>query len=753
MAEVDEEEDMKKRWMKGLAACLTAAMTLGMIPGVGIAHEVSAKKATPVIVLDPGHDDQHIGARFQGLEEEDIAFKITKSCKSILESNYDVKVYMTRTTEECAFGGKSISTRTCLESRAEFAKKKKASAFISFHINSSTGTVASGAETYYPRENMNKPVGKTSHLIAQKIQARLVKVGLANRGVKPANWLVILNASNEGIPSVLIEHGFIRNPMDRRWFSSDARIKKLAQADADGIAESLGLAKGGSGSSDEEIDEEYYEDDEVDEEYDDDEDDDYASTKKTVKAKVKLSKIEEKDFNGLSLSWEPYQGATGYDILRRTKSGQKKTSSFSKLASTKGTAYTDYTCETATAYEYTVRAVGKKFQTQNASPTLTMTSPSGMVDGYKVEAGVYNSVNLSWQPKAYATGYLIYRAPLLSSGRTGTYKQIAELKGASVTSYLDTEAEAGTTVKYRVAAYHSYKSRRILGQTTPGRKAVTGANKTTLATLSWKDSSTAKIDWKPVDKATGYEVSRSTDSDYDKYKVIQKVRDGVSCLDENIEESTGYSYRVRAFFNEGGRTYWGAYSDAKRIRSGSAESRSASTKIAGSPKTSVSQMVAYYMASGRKYPKSVYQDYGAETIDDFATLVYDESVEEGIRPEVVFAQICKETNFLQFGGSVTPEQCNFAGLGATDGGGESETFEDVQTGIRAQVQHLKAYANTESLVNSQVDPRFKKVKRGCAEYVEWLGINENPNNLGWASAKNYGYSLVENYIDPLLETD
>ncbi|MFR7670609.1 MAG: glucosaminidase domain-containing protein [Collinsella sp.] len=38
---------------------------------------------------------------------------------------------------------------------------------------------------------------------------------------------------------------------------------------------------------------------------------------------------------------------------------------------------------------------------------------------------------------------------------------------------------------------------------------------------------------------------------------------------------------------------------------------------------------------------------------------------EGVRPEVVFAQAMLETGWLQFGGSVSADQCNFAGLGAT----------------------------------------------------------------------------------------
>ena len=65
-----------------------------------------------------------------------------------------------------------------------------------------------------------------------------------------------------------------------------------------------------------------------------------------------------------------------------------------------------------------------------------------------------------------------------------------------------------------------------------------------------------------------------------------------------------------------------------------------------------------------------------------------------------------------------------------------------QFGIRAQVQHLKAYASTVDLKSECVDPRFKYVTRGCAEYVEWLGQKENPDGRGWAAGAGYGAKII-----------
>lgn len=175
------------------------------------------------------------------------------------------------------------------------------------------------------------------------------------------------------------------------------------------------------------------------------------------------------------------------------------------------------------------------------------------------------------------------------------------------------------------------------------------------------------------------------------------------------------------------------------------------TKIMGTSQTSVAQMVRYYKANASGYDtfKAKYDGKydgslakgGASTIEQFAQIFYEEANAEGVKAEVAFTQCMKETGFLKYGGDVLPNQYNFAGIGAT-GAVHGASFKDVRTGIRAQIQHLKAYASTSPLNNGCVDPRFNLVTRNTAPYVEWLGIQENPNGYGWASAKNYGYDIV-----------
>lgn len=165
--------------------------------------------------------------------------------------------------------------------------------------------------------------------------------------------------------------------------------------------------------------------------------------------------------------------------------------------------------------------------------------------------------------------------------------------------------------------------------------------------------------------------------------------------------------------------------------------------IMGESAVTVEEMVAYFESSGKAYPAEELSKGGADSIETFCQMYYDEATAEGVRPEVAFAQTMKETGFLQYGGDAQIEQFNFAGIGTTGGGVPGNSYPDVRTGIRAQIQHLKAYATADALAQECVDDRYEYVKKGAAPYVEWLGQQENPEGLGWATGENYGYDIVD----------
>lgn len=158
------------------------------------------------------------------------------------------------------------------------------------------------------------------------------------------------------------------------------------------------------------------------------------------------------------------------------------------------------------------------------------------------------------------------------------------------------------------------------------------------------------------------------------------------------------------------------------------------TRITGEAVATVGQMQAYIRAVNPSVPQSII---------NMIPFYISEGKEEGIRGDVAFAQSCLETgNFVFSGSAVTLDQNNFCGMGVTSNGMKGNSFDTPQLGIRAQIQHLKAYANSNPLVNGCIDPRFKYVSRGSAEFVEWLGIQENPQGKGWAAGAKYGEKIL-----------
>ncbi|WP_377887939.1 N-acetylmuramoyl-L-alanine amidase [Alkalihalobacillus sp. R86527] len=113
----------------------------------------------------------------------------------------------------------------------------------------------------------------------------------------------------------------------------------------------------------------------------------------------------------------------------------------------------------------------------------------------------------------------------------------------------------------------------------------------------------------------------------------------------------------------------------------------------------------------------------------------------GIRGDIAFAQALHETNFFRFTGDVTPEQNNYAGIGATGGGAKGASFDTPSDGVLAHIQHLYAYSSKEPIPAGEkvVDPRFSLVNRGSA--TTWQALNGK-----WAvPGTTYGQMILTLY--------
>jgi hypothetical protein len=120
---------------------------------------------------------------------------------------------------------------------------------------------------------------------------------------------------------------------------------------------------------------------------------------------------------------------------------------------------------------------------------------------------------------------------------------------------------------------------------------------------------------------------------------------------------------------------------------------------------------------------------------DLPRIYREEGAIEGVNYDIAFCQMCVETGFLRFGGEIKPSQNNFARLGDIGGGPEGASFPSARIGVRAHIQHLKAYASLEPLVQELVDPRFRFVTRGIAPLLDQLSGR-------WSADLQYGAKIM-----------
>ena len=128
-------------------------------------------------------------------------------------------------------------------------------------------------------------------------------------------------------------------------------------------------------------------------------------------------------------------------------------------------------------------------------------------------------------------------------------------------------------------------------------------------------------------------------------------------------------------------------------------------------------------------------------------------IEEGqgaqVRGDIAFAQSILETASFYFpdGGQLTPVDNNFAGINACDSCPTGSAFPDARTGVRAQMQLLRVYADANftlaSLNPPAVDPRIEHhFLKG--RVPTWNGLTHT-----WATADRYGDRILEIYAQIL----
>ena len=711
------------------------------IPAMMCDDGVQTQNTNLVVALDPGHDSSHAGASANGVREEVLTLKIAQYCKAELENYAGVSVYMTRTSAACPHPGGSSAKD--IEQRVADAAKAGASIYVSIHLNSSTSSSAKGAEVIYPNSSWKPQVGADGKRLAELIEDELVGIGLERRAIYSKNttigetyedgsisdyFTVQISAKEHGIPGIIVEHAFVTNSSDvNNYLNNEAGLKKLGVADATGIAKYFGLEKegwqkdskgwwyqSGSGYLKNQwalINGNWY--------YFDS--DGYM---RTGWQKISGSWYYLGDANdgAMKTGWQKISGSWYY--LGGANDGAMKTG-WQKISGSwyylgdanDGAMKTGW--EYINGFWYNFGKAGDgSMKTGWYKPNENWYYLGGAEDGRmqtdwkKIDNSWYylggtddGYMRTGWQKLGVAWYYL-------GDANDGAMKTGWQKISGSRYYLGGTNDGAMKTGWQKISGSWYYFGDRNDGSMKTGWYVIDGKKY-----YFDQSSGIMQTGWKQIEGAWYYFDDNGV---YDASKKHTDITDNNSTTNNGVNASTK--------------------KDEENIESKVVEG---TYLIEGTTSVSVKQMTDYFRQSKYSYPTDIMKKGGASTLEEFCQIYYEEAEKEGIKAEVAFAQAMKETGWLQFKGDVKAEQYNFAGMGATGNGVTGESFKDVREGVRAQIQHLKAYGSTKDLNQTCVDNRFKYVERGCSIYVEWLGIPNNPKNKGWAAADGYGVDIVK----------
>lgn len=171
---------------------------------------------------------------------------------------------------------------------------------------------------------------------------------------------------------------------------------------------------------------------------------------------------------------------------------------------------------------------------------------------------------------------------------------------------------------------------------------------------------------------------------------------------------------------------WESLSQTVILRSLLAINRDSIDRLMGRGNISEVQAIVFFKA---------HRDSVLDRFPDLVKIYREEGLSEGVNYDLAFAQMCWETDFLNIEKYPQLLENNFANLGKGNRNLQLASFGDLRLGIRAHIQHLKAYASTEPLTQEIVDPRFHLVQRGVASSVFQLSGR-------WSADLNYGDKIM-----------
>lgn len=274
----------------------------------------------------------------------------------------------------------------------------------------------------------------------------------------------------------------------------------------------------------------------------------------TTPAQPALKSAKSLGYNTISIEWTKVEGATGYDIYRKTTGTYSKIGTVDKQSTV---TFKDEKAVTGVRYQYTVRAFYNKNGIKRVSTYenyIHGTAYPSNPNLTSVKSVEYNAIELKWDKVDGANGYKIYRK--LPSDKN--YKELITLY-EQTDKYTDQTVTCGTTYQYIIRSfrYENGKTYTSGNSSAVSCKAVPPVVKVKVASTGYNS---LNVSWEKVNGATGYRIYFKKDNAKN-WTTLATFENGslTSCEHRKLTTGVNYTYTVRAYYKDGNKTIWGDF--------------------------------------------------------------------------------------------------------------------------------------------------------------------------------------------------
>ncbi|MBQ2798208.1 MAG: leucine-rich repeat protein [Ruminiclostridium sp.] len=254
----------------------------------------------------------------------------------------------------------------------------------------------------------------------------------------------------------------------------------------------------------------------------------------------------------ITLVWDENTVASGYSIEQYNNGWTE----IADIADSGTVTYKVSGLAPATTYKlrmraYAISGTGNILYSNYTTIVSPVTKPSNMT-GFSLKARNYNSITLSWDKNASASGYIIQQL------KNNVWTNIANIKDNTVTSYQITGLSANTSYKFRAVAYAASDSSTVYSGYTSAVTISTAPAMTTGFAITGRGSDFLTVSWTKNAGASGYVIQEQIDGVWTKVAAI-KGNTTTSYKITGLQPNSFHRYRMVAYKTDANGTCYGKY--------------------------------------------------------------------------------------------------------------------------------------------------------------------------------------------------